>query len=411
MNSALTRLLEHCQRAVPYYSRRLQRLGSDGASKGDATQDLLRLPVLTKATIRENFEQLKSTDLEQRRWSYNTSGGSTGEPIRLIQDGEYEDQSSALSHFFNSLIGCEVGEPLVRFWGSDRDLAGTQSRKAKFFNWLTNTTWLNAFRMSPKRMREFVQVLNEIRPRLIVAYAQAAYELARFVEREGLALERQRAMVTSAGTLYPFMRDKISQVFGCPVYNLYGSREVSDIGCELPGVQGLWVAPWTNFIEILDEDGSPVSPGEEGNIVVSCLTNYAMPLLRYWIGDRGALLPSDGLGSASGFQVLKHVSGRNVDVFKTRDQTLIDGEYFTHLLYFRPWVWKFQVIQKRYEHLLFKVVTSNGRPVQKELDEIAVQARLLMGHDCQVDFEFPTDLPPHSSGKYRYTISEVAERS
>jgi len=206
--------------------------------------------------------------------------------------------------------------------------------------------------------------------------------------REKLGLEPQRAIVTSAGTLYPFMREKITQVFGCKVYNLYGSREVSDIACELPcaddpgpdrGHGGLCVAPWGNYVEILDDEGKPVPPGEEGNIAVTSLTNYAMPLVRYWIGDRGALMPESEIRNKAlpGIQVLKHVSGRNVDVFRTRDQTLIDGEYFTHLLYFRPWVWKFQVIQKSYEDVLFRVVRSNGAPPRDELEEIAAKARLV----------------------------------
>lgn len=388
---AMRELLQHCRDAVPYYAERLKDL------------DLKSLPVLTKEKIRAHFNQLQSKDLPRRKWHTNTSGGSTGEVVRLVQDDEYDDRSAALGLFFNCLLGCEVGEPIVRLWGSERDVeSGTKSRKARFFNWLTNTTWLNAFHMSPERMLEFVRTLNQVRPRLIVAYAQAAYELARFAERERLSVAPQRAVLTSAGTLYPFMREQISRVFGCKVYNLYGSREVSDIACELPGRKGLWVAPWANFVEILDDAGEPVPAGREGNIVVTCLTNYAMPLLRYWIGDRGALLPD-----TKSAQVLKHVSGRNVDVFRTRDQTLIDGEYFTHLLYFRPWVGKFQVVQKAHEHIQFKVVRINGEPARSELDEIATKARLVMGNDCRIDFDFVAELPPHPSGKYRYTISEV----
>src|SRR5262249_17036304 len=216
---------------------------------------------------------------------------------------------------------------------------------------------------------------------------------------------RQRAVLTSAGTLYPFMRQKISQVFSCEVYNLYGSREVSDIAWELPGFRGLWAPPWANFIEIVDERGALVPAGTEGNIVITSLSNYAMPLVRYSIGDRGALLPpSEG---QNGVQMLSHVSGRTVDTFRRSDQTLIDGEYFTHLLYFRPWIWKFQVVQRSYERVSFKVVRTNGEAPNSELADIAAKARLVMGPLCQVDFEFLPDLPPHPSGKYRYTISEV----
>jgi phenylacetate-CoA ligase len=403
--TALNQLLAHCREAVPYYADLLQGVEFEPSGAAKPQEILQHLPVLKKETIRAHFERLRSKDLHSRKWSYNTSGGSTGEPVHLIQDAEYEDRSKAVSLLYDSLLGCDVGEPLVRLWGSERDIVGgTRSRKARFFNWLTNSTWMNAFRMSPEQMRHFVWTLNRVRPRLILAYAQAAYELARFVEQEGLRLTPQRAVVTSAGTLYPFMRAKIAEVFGCKVFNLYGSREVSEIACEIPGVDGLLVAPWGNYVEILDNEAKPVRAGEEGNIVVTCLTNFAMPLLRYWIGDRGAMLPA----AQAGIQILKHVSGRNVDAFRTRDRTLVDGEYFTHLLYFRPWVRKFQVVQKSYERVLFKVVRVNGDPPRSELEDIVAKARLVMGRECRVDFEFLADLPPHPSGKYRYTISEVS---
>ena len=404
---AMSRLLRHCRNRVPYYRERFAQAGLTMDDLANSIQALSRVPVLTKDIIRSESDKLHSSDLRRREWHINTSGGSTGEPIRLVQDSEYDDQSKATTLTLFSRLGYELGQPIVRLWGSERDvLKGTGSRKAQFFNWLTNTTWMNAFDMSPACMRRHVLTLNRVRPGLILAYAQAAYELARFVEREGLRLEPQRAVVTSAGTLFPFMRQKIAEVFQCPVYNLYGSREVSDVACELPGMDGLWVPPWNTFVEVLDDDGTPVAPGEEGNVVVTSLSNYAMPLLRYWIGDRGALLADETPGG-SGAQVLKHVSGRNVDMFRTRDEKLVDGEFFTHLLYFRPWVSKFQIVQRSHDEVLFKIVKSNQEPPRSDLDEIISNARVVMGPTCQIDFEFPAQLPAHPSGKYRYTICEI----
>jgi phenylacetate-CoA ligase len=391
---------------VPYYAGLWEKQGVRHLHPDDPWHDLQRLPVLTKADIRNHAESLQSLDLHRRKWSYNTSGGSTGEPVRLIQDREYEDRCKALTLLYYSRLGYQLGQPIVCLWGSERDLERTQSPKARFFNWLTNTIWLNAFCMSPERMHEFVKTLNRVRPSLILAYTQSVYELAQFIEREGLSLQPQRVVVTTAGTLYPFMREKIAKVFGCRVYDQYGSREVSDIAFEIPGKEGLCVAPWGNFVEILDDQQKPVRPGEEGNIVVTCLTNYAMPLLRYWIGDRGALMPDQTPGGPS-FQILKHVSGRNMDMFKTRNQTLIDSQYFIHLLYFRPWVWKFQVVQRSHDKVLFRIVGPQPRPPRSELNDIIAKTHLVMGAECDVDFEFPGELPPHPSGKFRYTISEV----
>jgi phenylacetate-CoA ligase len=403
---ALRRLLLHCGQKVPYYQECMS--GISASQVEDNPYGVLsQLPILTKDIIRAQFRRLQSKDSSRRNCHLNTSGGSTGEPVQLLQDDDYRDCSTALQLFRHHLLGCQVGEPQIWLWGSERDLeSGTQSRKARFFNWLTSEKWLNAFRMSPVTMRHFIDVFNRVRPRLIVAYAQSAYELARFAEREQLTVAPLRAMMTSAGTLYPFMRDKLRQVFGCEVYNLYGSREVSDIAWELSGTEGLWAPPWANFVEIVDERGTPVPAGTEGDILVTSLTNYAMPLVRYRIGDRGALMPlSEPQG---GVQVLSRVSGRNVDTFRRSDQTLVDGEYFTHLMYFRPWVWKFQVVQKSHTELLFKIVLAGRKPSKAELEEIASRSCRAMGDDCKVDFEFPEDIPPLASGKFRYTISEVA---
>jgi phenylacetate-CoA ligase len=404
-SAALSRLLLHCQKLVPYYAELLSDI-SPGQIQADPRGVLPRLPLLTKELIRANFDRLRSDDNSRRNCQTNTSGGSTGEPVQLIQDDEYRDASAAIQWMSHHQLGCPLGAPHVRLWGSERDLeSGTKSTKARFFNWLTNTKWMNAFAMSPERMRGFIDVLNGARPRLVAAYAQSIYELARFAEQEQIQVAPQRAVLTSAGTLYPFMREKIAQVFRCEVYNLYGSREVSDIAWELPGQKGLWAPPWANFIEIVDENGVSVPAGTEGNIAVTCLTNYAMPLVRYCIGDRGALLPDSE--PSAGIQMLSHVSGRTVDTFRRSDQTLVDGEYFTHLLYFRPWVWKFQVVQKSYTQILFRVVSTNGRPPNEELEEIAARSRLAMGDDCKVEFQFCDELPALRSGKFRYTISEV----
>jgi phenylacetate-CoA ligase len=399
----LARMLRHCREQVPHYARRLRELGDPGQ---DPEAVLAGMPILTKQNIREHFDELKSSDLSRRRWKLNTSGGSTGEPARFIQDREYEARSRALTLAFDKWVGHEVGEPLVRLWGSERDvLLGTLGWRARAFDALTRTTFLNAFRMTPRAMRDFARRIRRIRPNLIVAYAQALYELAGFLEQEGIQVPKVGAVITSAGTLHDFMRSRIERTFRCPVYNRYGSREVSLIACERPGVEGMWVAPWNNIVEIVDDNGQPVPPGTDGEILVTSLVNFAMPLVRYRIGDRGTLSP----GSVRGGQTLRRVLGRNVDAFRRRDGTIVDGEYFTHLLYFRDWVEKFQFVQTRHDQVVLRVVarTLARDAHQPELDSIEAGVKAVLGSDATLKVEWVDDIPPPPSGKLSYTISEV----
>ncbi|MEZ4673801.1 MAG: hypothetical protein R2932_06090 [Caldilineaceae bacterium] len=300
---ALVRLLDHCTDHVPYYAKMMANFEQDYAS--DPFGYLQQFPQLTKALIRENFEQLTTDDIGQRRWRYNTSGGSTGQPVRFIQDAGYSDCQLATQMLSYRWAGRDFGDSAVFIWGSERDiLQGSVGWKKKTLNALTNEVLFNAFRMTPESMRTFIMELNRKQPKLIIAYAQAIFELALFAEKEGLAVKPQNSILTSACTLYPFMRAQIERVFGCKVFDRYGSREVGDIACECTEHNGLHVFPWGNYIEVLDDEGNPVSPGVEGNIVVTCLRNHAMPLIRYAIGDRGVLSPSatcavDAVGRSS----------------------------------------------------------------------------------------------------------------
>jgi phenylacetate-CoA ligase len=404
----LVQLLEHCQQNVPYYRETMRTVGN--SFHEDPEEYLKNFPILTKNIIRSHFNELKSLDLPRRRWYFNTSGGSTGEPVRLIQDWDYAGRSGAITLLYSKLIGREIGECEVCLWGSIRDIiGGGETRKARLLNKLTNTMFLNAFRMNADTMREYVSILIHKRPRLIISYVDSIYQLAKLAEREGLPVTLETPVITTAGTLFPFVREKIRTVFECNVFNRYGSREVGDIACERPGYKGLWVAPWGNYVEIVDSQGNRLPDGIEGEILVTSLTNFAMPLIRYRIGDRGVLSPSKETSRDKHQQVLREVRGRTCDTFVTKNNDLIHYGYFMYLLFFRDWISQYQVIQKSVSRIIFKIVRVSDKYQQTELDDIVAKTKLVMGDDCEVVFEFVDEIQPSVSGKYRYTISEIYE--
>jgi len=115
----LVRLLAHCRQSVPYYAGLMRDLGD---SFTDDPEEYLRpFPILTKSMVRDRFDELKSVDLAQRTWYFNATGGSTGEPVRFIQDRAHAAQSGAISLLYSKLAGRDVGESTVYLWGSWRD--------------------------------------------------------------------------------------------------------------------------------------------------------------------------------------------------------------------------------------------------------------------------------------------------
>ena len=103
---------------------------------------------------------------------------------------------------------------------------------------------------------------------------------------------------------------------------------------------------------------------------------------------------------------MNKVSGRSVDLFKTKDGDLIDGEYFTHLMYYMNWIDRFQFVQVDYDFVLVRVVVISNS-IDKDLQYIEDKVKLVMGNRCKVKFEFVNKLPDPVSGKYRYTLSNI----
>lgn len=400
----LASVLAHARSNVPYYASALEGLDLET----DPVAALPRIPPLTKDTIRARLDELCSTDLSRRRTYEQTSGGSTGEPVLLIQDMHFRDWDNAVQMLISSWTGWRPGDSEMLIFGSDRDiLESTIGFRAGVANRLMRRSFFNAFRMPEAAMRECLEALNQERPRLIRTYAQSMDDLAAFAQREGISVAPQSAIITTAGMLYPQMRERIEDVFRCRVFNQYGSREVSGIGGECGEGDGLHVLPWMNYVEIVDDDGNPVPTGTEGQILVTSLCNYAMPLIRYDIGDRAALVPDDAPPCPCGRcgQRIAQVAGRTVDTFVAPDGSRVSGSFFAHQLFFRDAVRSFQVVQRGPRLVVYRIVATAPFGVAEQ-EEIRKGTQAAMGPECEVEFEFVDEIAPSPSGKHRYTIRE-----
>jgi phenylacetate-CoA ligase len=406
----LRELLDHAASHTEYYHTVLTNSGVITEDGDIDVENFRDIPILDKETIRSNQTDLISSDIESRDWYPNTSGGSTGEPVELVQDADVRDWKHAGKMFFNSWTGYTVGEPRIRLWGSERDvLKGTQSLQHRVKNFLMNEKWINTFNMSREDMFNTVHEINRVEPVQILAYVESVTELTEFIQRESLDVFSPEAIMTSAGRLDRPMRETIEEVFEAPVYDRYGSREVGDMACECPSHNGLHICAPNYIIEILNEDEKPADPGEPGEVVVTSLTNYAMPLIRYKIGDMAVKSRSE-CDCGCSWPLLTEITGRISDTFITTDGNRIHGEYFTHLFYHRDWVKRFKVIQEDYDYILIKIVAS-AEPEPDELDDVREKVWEVMGGNCNVDFEFLESLSASDSGKFRYTVSKVHDDS
>jgi len=405
-SQALRKLLLHAYEHVPYYHKVFDGMGLVRNGEVDLSR-FHEIPLLTKDIIRSEGERMHSDDLRQRQSYENASGGSTGEPISIIQDAEYRDKSWANQLLYCQIVGKDVGEREIKLWGSERDIfQGSEGLRARLQNFIYNRLLLNSFRMAEKQMGDYVKKINSFKPILIWSYIDSIYELARFIEKNKLEVFSPKAIFVTAGTVYPRVKEYVARIFRAPVYNQYGSREAGDMATECRARNGLHVYEYLYVFEILDKNLRPCGPGEIGEIYVTLLMNYSMPLIRYKIGDTASFYEKQTCICGRNLTLINDVHGRITDHFKRRDGTLVHGEYFTHLFYFRPWIKKFQVCQTDYSTVDCFVV-KGGEENGADLRDISDKIKLVMGNDCDVRFQFPQDIPPSRSGKTLYTVSNI----
>src|SRR4051794_38350474 len=215
----LTALLRHAWQTTDYYR---QVLPKAGVVQGNGAVDLSRfadIPFLTKDIIRDEFDRLTSRALPRGRRIYlNSSGGSTGQPVRFFQDSSYWDANIATRLFHFEFFGKRLGDRELKIWGSEYDLIkGRESLVSRAKNWLYNRQSEQCFSLPEVRVREIIKRINRFKPKSIWAYRDGIDIVAQYVNRHGLEMHRPAAIFCGGGTIYPHIVDSVGQAFHAPV--------------------------------------------------------------------------------------------------------------------------------------------------------------------------------------------------
>jgi phenylacetate-CoA ligase len=410
-NRRLGMLLKHAGARVPFYRDRVKGISADAIDR-DPIRALTAFPILERADLHDHLAELSC---EMGRGTVrDSSGGSTGMPVRFLHDGHYKSAAIAGERLAFEWAGCRLGDRIVRLWGARRDLpSGRAHPWGGLGDTLYNRLVLDAFRLGERQMAEHARRIDRFRPACVEAYADAAYELAVFARRSGARLGSPRSVVVSATTLFPHMRREIEEVFRAPVFDRYGTREVGAIASECDRHEGLHVMGECAVVEVVDGSGRGVAPGEGGEVLVTNLWNYTMPFIRYRIGD-AALLGGDPCGCGRPYPILARVTGRTGSRIVREDGGVVLPEFFVHLIgveYDRGAIRKFQVVQEAVDRILVRVVPFEGASDRAlaDRDEIASHILERMGGRCSIEFAIESDIEPTPTGKHAYTVSKVSK--
>lgn len=392
---------DHC----PWHRKRIKEAALDLDSEAPLTlQDLRRLPLMDKKDILANGEEMVWQGVPGGAFKYNT-GGSSGEPLRFYF-GRWRQASDAAGRLrARRWWGVAAGDREVYLWGAPVELNKTDWIKG-VRDRLLNQLVLNAFAMSPENMDSYVEAIRAFKPKCLYGYASSIALLAAHArERCGkLSLPSLQVVCTTGEPLYPYQRALIEEVWGVPVANEFGSRDIGFTAHETPAGQVLLMSE-SIILEVLDKAGRPVEAGELGEAVMTGLCSEVQPFIRYRTGDI-VRQSHDTCQGGRGLHVISEVVGRNTDFIIRADGTIMHALAVIYILRAIEGIAEFKFIQQTVQDIELLLVPGGGWQAEASQQIIReLQARL--GDEIRVRIRLLDQIPPEASGKHRYVVSHV----
>jgi phenylacetate-CoA ligase len=397
-------LIRHAYTTVPFYQEAFKKrsLTPDDIR---SPEDLAKLPMVTKADLRADPERFVSSSFSKKALESLKTSGTTGTPLHLWFTRKAIQQNYAFFSRALSWAGVAPGQRSATFAG--RMFIPESQRKGPYwrYNFISRNMLLSSYHLSPKTIPLYVKQLEKYAPTFIDSYPSAIYSIAQHVREAGQpCAARPTAIITSSETLLDYQREAIEETFGCRIFDQYGSAEMVVFAsqCERGS---LHVHSEYGYMELLNQAGHAVEPGEPGEVVSTGFLNEAMPLIRYQIGD-SAVLGTEPCLCGRNFPVFKTVLGRLDDTIVT-----IDGRRIGRLdpiFKGARGIKETQIIQVSSERIVVKMVKGE-QFVPASAQAVVQELQRRIGDEMEIDLEFVDSIERSSSGKFRTVVSLVSQ--
>ena len=405
----LGELIQHAYHFVPYYRDTFKQIG---LSPQDIRtwEDFEKLPILTKAQVREYNQQFLSEKQRTPLRKYNTSG-STGTPLRVFTSeisiaSEYAARFRALNYY-----GVNIGDRVVQLSGVDRYTHTTGFKKEigkqlyqPFKNFIFNRSVLPVNNISEEDLERQWQFLQVYKPAYISGLSSALHYLARYIDDRGYDSGSLGIKIITVGgeKLFDFQLETLERVFNCPVADIYGSYEIGIAACSYP-----CGALHTNDDFVIMEVIKSSPEDEYGQIIATRLDNWEFPLIRFNIEDLAPQLETHhdcSLGLP--FCKLDQIIGRHFDQIKLANGRVVHGTYFTGLLTKIPGIRHYQVNQRELDRFEILAVIDEDNYSIEGASTIKDRMNALFG-PVEVTITPVPSIPSDASGKFWVVRSDL----
>lgn len=398
----LAYVLHRAARWVPYYREHW----AARRRKGDKSswEYLENWPILEKDSVRANASAFVADNCKIKDMYHERTSGTSGSSLNLWWSHKTVRSWYAL---FEARWRRWYGLSRYDRWANlgGQLVASVNQRRPPFWVWNNafKQLYMSSYHLAPHLIPSYLDALIRYRCKYLWGYTSSLYALAQEVQRSARSDLKMDVVITNAEPLYEYQREAISRAFQCPVRETYGMSEIVAAASECSdGKLHLW--PEVGMVEVF-VDNELVEPGDPGDLICTGLFNEDMPLIRYRVGDRGALQSISVFCSCGrALPILSSVEGRIDDVLYALDGKPIGrlDPIFKDGLAIR----EAQIIQETLGQVLIRYVptsdytSENGRSIINRL-------RARMG-SVEVILEKVDEIPRGANGKFRAVICQLS---
>ncbi len=399
----LQMLLRHACETVPFYRERIAAAGIDPYRRLDR-ETWARVPILSRREVQRGDLKSRRTPAEHGRTYELQTSGSTGEPVRIT--------GTALNNFLWRVLTLRD-----HAWHG-RDYAGRlaairafgpETQPALRDGWGSATD--GVYRTGPSGLlgmglgvADQIRWLREFEPDYLLTMPSNLMALARYCAVHGVGLPRLREVRTVGETVTVELRQACREAWGVPLVDAYSSQEMGYIALQCPRHARYHVQSESVLVEILDDSDRPCAPGQIGRVVVTGLHSFAMPLVRYEVGDLAEA--GEQCACGRGLPVINRILGRERNLL-----ILPSGEQRWPLVGFMKYgeiapVEQFKFIQHSTEEI--EVLLVVARPLS-EAEETALKTHMVasLDHPFRIRFTYLDAIPRGPGGKFEEFTSLV----
>lgn len=392
----LREFIHHAYTHTVYYRNLFDSLGL----KPDDIQgaaDLKKLPILTKDMVRTHYDELVADDIATMKYRENTTGGTTGNPMRFLCNEDVWGYVTAAKIDGWKQIGYRYGDKFAAL-GSSSILNLKPSLARRIYDRIRREYGYNSLSLSDGKCATYIEDMRKKGIHYVYGYASAVYILAKYARDHKVDVSFIRGAYTTSENLTDVYRKTIEETFHCRVMDTYGARDAGVTAYEVK--PGKYPLCYCVIPEVVDE----IAPNT-GTFLTTCFLNNAFPLIRYDFGDIVTINTEDPEFNTA---VLTKIIGRKSDVLHLDNGKVLTSPGFTILMN------KFDVIAYNIQKISGTEVKLQIQPVEgkwnnQQEQTLSNEMQKIVGAGCSFSIEYVDHFEEGKNGKRRYFMNDCIE--